>query len=138
MKAYLADTNCLLSYVTDRSPGQQEAIGLYIAAAANMDQSLYIPSQVVTEFVYVLRNEYDKDDPFIAEMLTALFDTPGIEYCHSYQIDDVLRLWPSSIRDYGDAVVAAAAIGMKIPVLTFDRKFAAQLQRSGIERELLQ
>jgi predicted nucleic-acid-binding protein len=137
VNAFVADTNCLISYVTDRSPQQMERISALIEEAANLRHVICIISNVVTEFVYVLQTVYEKDDRFIAQMLMALFATPGIEYSHAYSLDNILKLWPTPIKDYGDAVLAAAAAEMRVPVLTFDRSFAAQLRSAQIPCELL-
>jgi len=137
MKSFLIDTSCLLSYVTDRNPAQLEKISAIVEEAARLNLVLYILPNVISEFVYVLQSVYEKDDLLIAEMLRDLHATPGMELCSSFELDRILGIWPRSIRDYGDAVLAASSAALRVPVLTFDRDFAKQLKKADIACELL-
>jgi predicted nucleic acid-binding protein len=137
MKSFLIDTNCLLSFVTDRNPSQLEKISAVIEEAARLNLVLYILPNVISEFVYVLQNVYEKDDLVIVGMLRDLHATPGIELRSSFELDGILEIWPQPVKDYGDAVLAAASETLRIPVLTFDRDFAKQLKKANITCELL-
>lgn len=137
MKSFLIDTNCLLSYVTDRNPVQLERISAVVEDAARLDLVLYILPNVISEFVYVLQSVYGKDDLLIAGMLRDLHATPGIELCSSFELDSMLEIWPQPVRDYGDAVLAAASRALNVPVLTFDRDLDKQLKKADIACELL-
>ncbi len=70
-------------------------------------------------------------------MLVDVFKNPGIEYHHGYFLNQILALWPDKIKDYGDAVLAAAASELKTPVLTFDKPFSNQLSNTNIPHELI-
>ena len=137
MTAFLVDTNCLLSYVTERSPAQQEAIAKHVESAARLDSRLIVLPHVVSEFVYVVQSVYGLEAQSVKELLSGLLATPGMDVRESFGLQRVLELWPATCGDYGDAVMAAAAIEMRLPVLTFDRAFARQLLRAGAECELL-
>lgn len=138
MTAYLIDTNCLVSYVTERDPVQQEAITEHVESAANMNSQLVVVPHVVSEFVYVLQSLYRLTARSVRELLSDLFATPGMDLRDSFELPRVLQIWPATCKDYGDAVIAAAAIEMRLPVLTFDRAFARQLRMCGAECQLLQ
>ena len=137
MRSFLIDTNCLLSYVTDRNPGQQAAIAEYVEAATRLDARLVLLPHVVSEFVYVLLSIYTLEARSVSALLSSLLLTPGLELHQSFELQQILQVWPDPCADYGDAVIAAAATELRLPVLTFDRAFAGQLRRCGAESELL-
>ncbi len=68
-------------------------------------------------------------------MLDDVFNNPGIKYNHGYFINQILTLWPGTVKDYGDAVLAAAE--HNITVLTFDKLFSRQLPNTNILYELI-
>ncbi len=137
MKSFIVDTNCLLSYVTDRNQRQYECMDKIFKSTSNMEQEIIIISNVITEFVYVLQSIYKTDDSLIFEMISDLLNNPGITYHNDYFPETILKYWPNQIKDYGDAVVAASATILKIPVYTFDKSFAQQLNKLKIDVTLL-
>lgn len=137
MSDYLIDTNCLLSFFTDRNPEQCEVVAGYIERAADLSVSLYVTPSVVTELVYVLGSVYEQEDGRIAEILASTFATPGIDFLERHPIASVLELWPGAIRDYGDAALAAVAQDRQMRVLTFDKTFAREMKTAGIPHQLL-
>ena len=137
MNSFLIDTNCLISYVTDRAPEQQEKVSRIIEEASNLRLRIHVISNVITEFVYTLQGVYHTQEQLIAELIDDLLETPGIEFQETYNVQNVLAIWPKKIRDYGDAVLAAAAMELSIPVLTFDKRLSRQLTALKIGRKLL-
>jgi predicted nucleic-acid-binding protein len=137
MRKFLIDTNCLVSYTTTRSKNQTERISKYIEDASNLKNEIIIISNIITEFVYTLQSIYKVDSKFISRMLIDVFKNPGIKYQHGYFINQILALWPGKIKDYGDAVLAAAASELKTPVLTFDKSFSIQLSNINTPHELI-
>jgi predicted nucleic acid-binding protein len=137
VSSFIIDTNCLISYVTDRNPGQTEKIAEVLENASDLKYEIFIISNVITEFVYTLQSVYEQDPKLISNMLSDLFSNPGIEYVHSYDIDIILSLWPNKIQDYGDSIVAAAALEHNVPILTFDKAFSTQLADIRVKHQLL-
>ncbi|MGR3304076.1 MAG: hypothetical protein ACUZ8I_16460 [Candidatus Scalindua sp.] len=137
MNTYLIDTNCLISYTTTRSKNQTEKISEYIEDASNLKSEIIIISNIITEFVYTLQSVYKVDSKFISGMLVDVFKNPGIKCHHGYFINQILALWPNKIKDFGDAVLAAAASELKITVLTFDKPFSNQLSNTNIPHKLI-
>ncbi len=137
MRKFLIDTNCLVSYTTTRSKNQTERISGYIEDASNLKNEIIIISNIITEFVYTLQSIYEVDTKFTSKMLVDVFKNPGIKYHHGYFINQILALWPGKIKDYGDAVLAAAASELKTPVLTFDKSFSNQLSNTNTPHELI-
>ena len=123
MKSYFIDTNCLLSYLTDRNVDQQERITPFIEGAAVQNHNIIIIQHIVTECVYVLSSVYHIQKIHIAHMLNAMVQTPGMYVDSYFKILDVLGFWPGNFRDYGDAVLATAAQQKKGIILTFDELF---------------
>jgi predicted nucleic-acid-binding protein len=82
--------------------------------------------------VYVLHHSYGLERDHISHMLSALQSTMGVCIESHFVLDEILSLWPDTITDYGDAILAAYARKWKIPVLTFDKKFQKQLKKAGI------
>ncbi len=137
MTCYIIDTNCLISYTTTRNKVQSEKISQYIDDASNLKSEIMILSNIITEFVYTLQSVYKVDSKFISRMLDDLLKNPGIKYHHGYFISNILSFWPDKIKDYGDAVLAAAAFELQIPILTFDKPFSKQLSLINIPHKLL-
>ncbi len=132
MNAILIDTNCLISYVTDRNLSQQAVIARYIDDAIALKCELVIVSNVLTEFAYVLTKIYSLKPESVSAMLSDILKTPGIRFQEAYYPQTVLKFWPNRFPDYGDAVLAAAASAMKLPILTFDAAFRKQLEQVHI------
>ena len=128
MTTVVIDTSCLISFVTDRNPSQQAEVARILEDAANLRLAAIVVSNVVTEFVHVLQTVYGRDPVYIAGLIRDLLDTPGIEFREAYPLADILEIWPDTVRDFGDAVLAAAAPKLKAAVVTFDRDFTRELE----------
>ncbi|MFZ2896567.1 MAG: PIN domain-containing protein [Saprospiraceae bacterium] len=137
MNSFLIDANCLISYTTTRSKIQSERISEYIENASNFQAEIIIISNIITEFVYTLQSIYKVDSIFINHMLRDLLKNPGLKHQEGYFMSTILSLWPDKIKDYGDAVLAAAAFELKIPILTFDKPFSKQMSLINIPYKLL-
>ena len=129
---HIVDTNCLLSFVTDRNIEQGEGMALIFERAASLSEEIIVISNVITEFVYVQTSVYGQKTSHVATMITDLLNHPGVQYHHGYFPESALALWPDMFRDFGDAVIAAAATALRVPVYTFDRTFRKQLERASI------
>ena len=129
---HIIDTNCLLSFVTDRNPIQNECMAAVFERAAKLEEEILVISHVITEFVYVQLSVYAQEESLIAGMISDLLKHPGVQYHHGIFLDSILGLWPESFREFGDAVIAAAAKLLELPVYTFDRVFRRQLERVSI------
>lgn len=124
MKQYLIDTNALVSFVTDRSPAQQEPVARLFEQAAQARVAVLCPQNVLVEFAYIMDKVYRQPKPLIRQMLTDFIALPGVTVVNDIDFAEVLDLWPEPIADLGDALVAATARGAKRTVLvTFDKDF---------------
>ena len=137
MSQFLLDTNCLLSYLTNRSPQQHSTVLPFIDRARRLEATLHVTPIAVTELVYVLGSVYGQSASTIGEIVTALLDSPGIEYVEAHPIDTILELWPAPFAHYADAALAAVAKTSSLTLLTFDRAFARALNKQDIQHQLL-
>ncbi|MBN2551934.1 MAG: hypothetical protein JXB06_04155, partial [Spirochaetales bacterium] len=91
---HIIDTNCLVSFVTDRHPVQNECMRSVFERAANLEEEILVVSNVITEFVYVQISVYAQDQRLIARMVADLLKHPGVYYQHGFFPDAILGLWP--------------------------------------------
>jgi predicted nucleic-acid-binding protein len=133
MTNYFIDTNCLLSYITDRNPEQQDRIAPYFSGASVLKHKVTVIQNVITEFVYVCLRVYKMKPAEVREIIKDFLNTPGMEIEHSFPSSAFLHLWPGYIEDYGDAVLAAAVQTSRGVLLTFDR----QLKTSCAQVDIL-
>lgn len=134
MKKVIIDTNCLLSFVTDRNVVQQEKVSKLFHDAAQLKAVILCPHHVISEFIFVLSSVYGTEAEKIHSILSDLIVMPGIVTTGEVSIKTILSLWPSLIPDYGDAVVAAICKDSKgTAVVTFDKKFRTAMKAAGIQ-----
>lgn len=133
MKAIIIDTNCLISFVTDRNPDQQDKIAKLFNDTSRLKTKIICHHHVISEFVYVLTGVYSLTAKKTRQMVTDLIAMPGITYTSDVDMPTVLALWPERISDYGDAVLAAYCKKNKgIKIATFDKKFNNALDKIGL------
>jgi predicted nucleic acid-binding protein len=133
MKRTVLDTNVVLSFLIDRDPEQQAAAARLFQEAAAGERTLILHQAVITEMVYVLRNLYKVEKARIAEILADLLALPGILPVDEVAWSLLLDLWPESVSDFTDAVLAAVTLQHRYDgVATFDRPFAGQLKKRGV------
>lgn len=133
MKKYVLDTNCLLSYVTDRNKQQRLAIEKYFELAFHYEIELIVISSVVTEFVYVLTNIYSLEASDVNSIISDLMQTPGIKFEEGYYPDKIVKFWPAAIQNFGDAVVGAYGDAAHLEVITFDSSFSRELKKINVK-----
>ena len=62
-------------------------------------------------------------------MVKDLISMPGIKLDHEIDFTVLLEYWPSSISDFGDAVVATQwKLNRQASVVTFDKQFIKELK----------
>ena len=133
MKKIVIDTNCLLSFVTNRNSEQQEKVSNLFHEAGQLKTVILCHHHVVSEFVFVLSSVYETDKEKIQEILSDLIVMPGVMTVSEVNLQTVLSLWPAIIADYGDAIIAAYSKNTKgTAVATFDKKFSKAMQRAGV------
>jgi predicted nucleic-acid-binding protein len=133
MKTYIIDTNALISFVTDRNPTQQEIVAPLFASASRLKCSLICHQFALSEFVFVMEKVYGTPKETINAMVRDFIALPGVEVRQETDFNVVLSLWPSSIADFGDALIAATGTANKgATIVTFDKKFKTALKNIGL------
>jgi predicted nucleic acid-binding protein len=133
MKKYVIDTNALISFVTDRNLGQQQIMQSAFETASLLKGTLLCPSQVLTEFVYVLEKVYQIPPQEIKAMIQDFMILPGVRVIQEINFKAVFDYWPEVINDFGDALVVALCKSHKGSLLlTFDQKFIRQAKAAGL------
>lgn len=138
MRKIIIDTNCLISFVSDRNPDQQEKIASLFNKSRRLQNMVICHHHVVSEFVYVLSSVYSLKAENVQQMVADLISMPGVTYTSDVDMQVLLSLWPESIPDYGDAVLAAYCKKTKgTQIATFDKKFNNALIRVGVSTQAL-
>jgi predicted nucleic acid-binding protein len=133
MMRVLLDTNVVLSFVSDRSRAQQEKAAQLLERGVEGTVRLSLHQTVAAELVYVLLNVYRRPAAEVAALLSDLIGMPGLTPIDVMPWSSVLALWPRTLPDFSDAVLAAVAKeGRFNAVATFDRTFARRLGRLGM------
>jgi predicted nucleic acid-binding protein len=127
VKQVLLDANALVSFLTDRQPGQQEEVEALLVDALHGDQEIILHQHVLSETIFVLKNVYQVRSDVISKMLFDLLHQPGITTTNDLDWMHVLKLWPSKITDVGDAVLASVALLRSWEIATFDQAFRRRL-----------
>lgn len=134
MKKYIIDTNAIISFVTERNPDQQAIVAPLFEAAARLKCTLICHQFVLTEFVFVMDKVYGVPKETVNAMIRDFISMPGIALHQQTDFSAVLLLWPATITDFGDALLAATAKSIKgATVVTFDQKFKSALKKLGLE-----
>lgn len=133
MKRIGVDTNVILSLITDRDAGQQErAAGLFAAALAG-EHAVVVHQMVISEVAYVMCSVYDTKPGKVGAALRDLLALPGVVAIDALDWSEVWKLWPRSVKDLGDACLAAVAKSDAFDALaTFDAAFSKRLRRQGL------
>ncbi|OHD73838.1 MAG: hypothetical protein A2V99_15135 [Spirochaetes bacterium RBG_16_67_19] len=129
---HVIDTNCLLSFVTDRNLKQNRRMAAVFERASILEEEVVLVSNVISEFVYVQLSVYKQKEKLVSAMIADLVNHPGVQYHHGFFPETILSLWPGFVPDFGDAVIATAAKTLGIPVYTFDLAFRRCLERIAI------
>ncbi|MEX1027442.1 MAG: PIN domain-containing protein [Candidatus Paceibacterota bacterium] len=132
MQPILIDANVVISFLVDRIPRQQEQAAVLFQSAADQQARILLHQHVLAETVYVLLNVYDQPVADVAATASDLVTLPGIERVDRLNDARLFELWPATIRDFGDAVIAAVASEEKCPVATFDAKLRRLLKKLGL------
>ncbi len=134
MKKYIIDTNALISFVTDRNQKQQEIVAPLFESASRLKCTLVCHQFVLTEFIFVMDKVYGAPKDSINTMLRDFIAMPGVQLFQQTDFSVLLSLWPASITDFGDAVIAATGKALKGSIIvTFDLKFKAALKQLGLD-----
>ncbi len=133
MKKIIIDTNCLISFVSDRNADQQKKTADLFNKTKQLKRKIICHHHVISEFIYVLTSVYSLKADNVQQMVTDLITMPGVTYSSDVDMRMLLSLWPKSIPDYGDAVLASYCKKTKgTCIATFDKKFLNALNKISL------
>jgi len=130
--AIVLDANVLVSFFTDRDGEQQRIARTWFDAAAAGRLEIFVPQNVIVEFVYVMNGLYAVDSGQVAAFLDDLLAFPGVRDVHDLVIERLRSIWPKPIAAIDDAIVAATTKMRGARLGTFDRKLRNRARRLGI------
>ncbi len=133
----ILDTNCYVSYLNRRDPAQHKSVSQLMDAASRAEHEVLMTGHNMTELVFVLQTVYAMNSKMVHEILSALLANPGFEFAPGHHPEEILKIWPNQVKDYGDAVLAAAASVLGAKICTFDQAFARVLRKADLHADLL-
>ncbi|MDR3070674.1 MAG: PIN domain-containing protein [Propionibacteriaceae bacterium] len=126
------DTNCLLRWVLNDVPAQAEQI----SALLRGNDELCVSDQSLCEFVYVLSEVYQLERGDIVSSLKLLMSESKISFDR--------QVWTAVVKGYSAhpklsvvdvLLVEQAHRSGNVPIYTFDKKLAAQMENAALVPE---
>jgi predicted nucleic-acid-binding protein len=119
----LLDTNLVVRHLVQGNEPNAAIAARQFAACDRGEITLVLLPTVLAECVFVLESFYEHDRGDIARVLTALLNSPGIEFSEGAVHVDALERYRRSKLHFVDCLLAATAAAEDIPVATLDREF---------------
>jgi predicted nucleic acid-binding protein len=121
VKRLWVDANVILRFVTKDPPALAARAARLMAKAEQGEVSLYLPTLVLAEVVWVLQSFYQYSIAEIARVLTAFVSAAGVEVEEREVFIRTLELARTRKVDFVDAYLAVRAAQAAEPVCTFDK-----------------
>lgn len=122
-KRRLIDTNLIVRYLVQDHEEHAKAAEKLFDACDRGEITLIILPAVFAECVFVLESFYKHPRPAIANALSKLITSPGIEVEHAAIYTDALARYRSANAPFVDCIIASTAAADGLPVATFDQDF---------------
>jgi predicted nucleic acid-binding protein len=111
----ILDTNCYISFLNKRNEQQHQKMVEFWEAVSRAEFEVIVISHNLTEISFVFQSIYNIDKSKIKTILSDLLQNPGVHYECGYFPELIFSIWQKQIKDYGDAVLAAASISLSSP-----------------------
>jgi len=122
-KRRLLDTNLIIRHLVQDNVSQAKAAGKLFGACDHGEIILIVLSAVLAETVFVLESFYDHIPRNIAQVISRLLASPGIELTDDEIHQAALIEYGKGKLHFVDCLIAAYAKGRNWPVATFDQGF---------------
>jgi predicted nucleic-acid-binding protein len=132
MDRWLLDTNAVVSLFTDRNEAQRNTVILAFDKAISGEMQLILHQHVISETVFTLLNVYQIRNTEVSGIVRDLVHHPNVVLENDISWIKVLDLWPSVLRDFGDAIIVAIASDSGYPIFTFDKVLQKTLVKLSI------
>ena len=122
------DTNIVIRYIIrHREPTAQARVAAKLMESLNEDNPGYLPREVLIEIAGVLERSYKVDREGVFRYMTELITNRDLEVEATDDIYEALRIYRSGGAGFGDCMILVATRRAgRLPVLTFDRRFARE------------
>ncbi|EMO63583.1 PIN domain protein [Leptospira borgpetersenii serovar Pomona str. 200901868] len=128
----ILDTNCYISFLNQRNLEQHTKMVLLWEKVSRLEYEVILTSHNITEIVFVFKSIYAVGQSKLNQIIKDLLINPGVIYESAYYPELILQLWPKGIKDYGDAVLAAASQSLEAQIVTFDQNFSKSLKKLNL------
>ncbi len=125
----ILDTNCYISFLNRRNREQHEKMVSFWEKVSRLEYEVILTSHNISEIVFVFKSIYSVEQNEINLIIKDLIANPGVKYEPAYYPESILMLWPKNIKDYGEAVLAAASQLLEAQIVTFDQDFSKALKK---------
>jgi predicted nucleic acid-binding protein len=129
----ILDTNCYISFLNQRNLEQHIKMVSLWEKVSRLECEVVLTSHNISEIVFVFSSFYSVDQTKINQLVKDLLSNPGVSFDAGYFPDLIFKFWPRHIKDYGDAVFAAASHTLEAKIVTFDRDFSKALKKLNME-----
>ncbi|MBL8821728.1 MAG: PIN domain-containing protein [Planctomycetia bacterium] len=119
----LVDTNVIVRYLVQDHPRHAKVANQLFEACDRQELVLVILPAVLAECVFLLQSFYQCSRRDIAEVLSQLIKTRGVEISELPVNLDALSRYSQSNLHFVDCLIAAHAASNQLPVATFDTDF---------------
>jgi predicted nucleic-acid-binding protein len=122
-KRRLVDTNIIVRYLVQDHEKHAKVATKLFEACDRGDVTLFVLPAVLAECVFVLESFYEKPRRDIAQVLSDLVTSPGMELAELAIHLDAMERYHTSKLHFVDCLIAAHAVADDISVATFDNDF---------------
>ncbi len=129
MKTYFMDTNLFIRYLTNDDIDKADRVEQLLNEAAAKKIKLITAEMVIAEIVWVLESNYRLGKKQIAQMLEAIFLTPGLEIINGKLVEKAVQIYASKNIDFVDAYIVTLMDKLGISgIYSFDKKHLGRIK----------
>lgn len=128
-KPSLIDANVILRYLLADHPELHRRARALLDDVRIGKQQIIVPEAVLAECVYVMQRLYRVPRPEIVDKLDGLLGYRGIAGADVLVLRHALAVYGKTSLGFADALLAARAAAMDLPVATFDEALERFLTR---------
>lgn len=126
---HLVDTNVILRYLLADHPDLHMRAKTFFDAVRTGNRRAFVSESVLAECVYVMQRIYQVPRVEIAAKLTGLLGYHGIGAERLPMLRHAIGIYGATNLSFVDALIAATAAALQLPVETFDEGLRKYLDR---------
>lgn len=123
MKRYVLDTNLLVRFLRNDHPTMSPAAAELFRQSASGRVELHLDPTIIAETAFVLTSFYKQGREEVADALRDLVSGCRLRLTQAEVTFEALDRFKAQPIDFPDALVAAIAAKLGIPIASFDRDF---------------